>query len=260
MNKPKKSNTQLKVRQRSRFQCEAEADGKLTNKQYAHIIPDSKGGPYTVDNILFLCYDCHHKYEPEALSGSEYEAMLERMRAIRDRPKIENLLSGMFDDFISGSGKPIKVRFGSDTFIDTQKIFTEQREGNVASFMSFTKKATEILINGVLKDERGKPFFTFTNSYIQVHSDDVWDIERTSRSLEMINRNTTVWFKLSQVGDIIYFTGNLFIGGGLVKIDKNKIEHGNIVTSNNTFESIDSGYRLDTPNPWRPVGHVNPSL
>jgi len=41
------------------FCCDKEINKSSVTKEYGHIIPDSKGGPYTIDNIRPICADCN---------------------------------------------------------------------------------------------------------------------------------------------------------------------------------------------------------
>lgn len=48
--------------------------------QYAHIIPENDGGEYEFNNLLFLCYECHRKFEPATVKDELKEGRTVRMR------------------------------------------------------------------------------------------------------------------------------------------------------------------------------------
>lgn len=255
------------VRKRSRFQCEAPEHlpvGEIIEHQYAHIVPESKEGAYSVSNILFLCYDHHRQYEAEGLNGRQYQNALIRMRGMRDTPKVDNIMSGVFGELLLDKDSQVEVHFGADKYIATPEIFSEQSmDGNVRSYIAFWQSDGKIIIDGLLKDEIGKPLLTFNNSRLTVFSGDLWDIERKPRSLKIINLTRKIWFHLYQekASEAIIFTGALFVGGRSLSVTKDEVKIGDgIRMTGNIFINNPCGMSLPTNTPWRPIGHMRPGL
>jgi hypothetical protein len=186
------------------------------------------------------------------------------MREMRDSLKVENIMSGIFDELLIDDNSPVVVLFGADKYVDTPEIFSEQSsDGNVRSYLSFRKSGGKIIIDGLLKDELGRPLLRFENNRLDVFSGDLWDIERKSRSLKIINRSRQIWFQLHQGNDSEYitFTGKLFVGGRAISVANDEVRIGNSIRmTGNTLIRCGCGMRLPTPLPWRPLGHVNPGL
>jgi 5-methylcytosine-specific restriction endonuclease McrA len=57
--------------------------------QYAHIIPNSWGGSSVFQNLLFLCNDCHRKFDRNILKEDPTKAnsAIKAMQAIKDNGK-----------------------------------------------------------------------------------------------------------------------------------------------------------------------------
>lgn len=132
-------NTQQKVRQRARFLCENPDCRKPTLCEYAHIIPDSWGGEYTVDNILFLCGDCHPKFDYSVFRRDpdlalEYLRMMKNVR--KDNAHIEHLFY-----FLSHK---IIVKIDSGITLENCKIMYKEAPSNARD------KRTTIMFSKVM--------------------------------------------------------------------------------------------------------------
>ncbi|HSW89096.1 MAG TPA: HNH endonuclease [Candidatus Saccharimonadales bacterium] len=218
MNK-KQASEQL-VRQRARFQCENCKD--FTETQFAHIIPESNGGIYEVNNLLFFCLECHRKFEPTRVSGKLRKAHIKRMKKIKNHPKIDSFVTGIFDE-LQGD-KKIIVRMGGITFINTKRLFEENPSHYfLPSYLEVLFSEDTLQINGLLKDENQKPLIIFSGSKFSLFTGDFWDVIRKPSYLEIVNTSKKVNLILKQNDDLsINLQGNLYLGKSpvLISIDQ----------------------------------------
>lgn len=235
-----KSEVQAEVRQNARFQCEApehEPVGEIIDNQYAHIIPESRGGTYEFSNILFLCYEHHRAYEAHSLKSEMYTRAIKRMKMMKDAQKVDNILNGVFDELLDNPSEPLVVRGGSNKVINSfgwVTLFSENEDLEIQTFLNFSRSAERIVINGLLKNENDMPLFTFSNNKMTAHSADFWDITRAHRKLEVCSNNKNVWFKLEQdENGEINFTGQVYAGKRYVVINEGKTKIDGVALAGN---------------------------
>ena len=53
-----------------------------------HVVPKSKGGPYTKENLITACRDCNEGKWDDALNGFELRRLKDLCEALRPRPSI----------------------------------------------------------------------------------------------------------------------------------------------------------------------------
>ena len=205
------------VRQRGRFKCEN--CGKFEVSQYAHIRPDSDGGEYDFNNLLYLCYPCHRAFEPTLAKGKLKEARINRMKMLKNKSKIDSLVEGLFNEL--HADKDLVVRLGGGiTFINTPRIFEENPDRyQNPSFLDFTFVNDILQISGMLKNENQQPIINFSGTHFTLFTGDFWDIIRQPSRLEIINITKKMSLILEQNDDLsIDIQGNLYLGNYLAAV------------------------------------------
>ena len=215
-----KLNHERLVRQRGRFKCEN--CNNFTIAQYAHIIPDSNGGSYDFNNLLYLCYECHRKFEPTLKKGELKKAHIKHMKKIKNRSKIDSLVTGIFDEL--QAGKEIVVHMGGITFINIPRIFQENpSKFLIPSFLEIEHVVDQLQISGLFKDENQKPLIFFSGTNFTLCTGDFWDVIRRPSELEFVNVTKKVSLLLRQNDDLsITIEGSLYLNNmqTLISLDK----------------------------------------
>ncbi|HLZ15281.1 MAG TPA: HNH endonuclease [Candidatus Saccharimonadales bacterium] len=213
------------VRQRARFQCENCQQFALA--QYAHIIPESDGGEYELNNLLFLCYPCHRTLEPALAKVRLKEARIERMERIRARDKIDNLVQGIFDELMAGTNVVVHIGRGLK-FVDTKRIFEEDsHKYPQPSYLDVKALDGMLLFSGNFKDENGKALIHFENTQFKIYTGDFWDIVRKPAKLEIVNLSRKFRLQILQNDDLsISILGKFFLGNLPARATKNDFTLG----------------------------------
>ncbi|MBM3208931.1 HNH endonuclease [Candidatus Shapirobacteria bacterium] len=199
------------VRQRARFKCEN--CGKFEFSQYVHIAPESDSGEFDFNNLLHLCYQCHRALEPTLSKGKLKTARINRMKKIKNRPKIDSLVEGLFDELHADTDLVVRLG-GGITFINTPRVFEEDpnRYPN-PSYLDFMFVGSSLQIDGMLKNENQQPIITFSGTRFTLFTGDFWDVIRQPSRLEIINATKRVSLSLEQNDDLsITIQGNLYLG------------------------------------------------
>jgi hypothetical protein len=262
-----KEDIQRRVRQRAHFTCEAEESGQLVLAQYAHIVPESERGKYEVNNILWLCEHCHRRHETADKEGPLKGALQQKMLKMRDTPKIDGLISGVFDELVTSDDVPITVFMGNVEFESTGTIFSEPEYGYKPSYIRLTKDGDQLILEGLLKNDDGEPLVTFKGTYLMLHTKDFWDIERRSGYLKIYSKSKNIWLELRQNSDLaLTIEGRIFVAGKIMTMsteDGIKLP-GLLNLSRMKISSVSQGFRIPPSPHIYPIGHskahINPSL
>lgn len=223
-NMNKKDKQKQLVRQRARFVCENPKCRKNTEGWYAHIIPDSWGGPYISSNLLFLCDECHRKFDYTVIKQQNPQA-IEYMKLIRDVRKDNRLIENCFEFF----GKDLIVRIGGGiTLTNCRSIFRTLQN---TTLLSACLSNGQILLNGVFYNEVGNVILTIIDNKFYAKGEDLWDLKITNNGqLDLINKTKKIALYLKQNDDssinisgIIYLEGDIFeiTPEGIHQISKN---------------------------------------
>ncbi len=204
--------------------------------QYAHIVPESDGGEYEFNNLLYLCYECHRKFEPAAVRDELKKGRTPRMRLIRDRGKIDNLVGGIFDELISGEDLVVRIGRGLE-FVNTKRVFEEvPARYSPSSYLDIEKGDGILEVSGLFKDETGKPLISFHNMYFHLFTGDFWDIVRKPGKLEVVNLSKKVRLQLYQNNDLsISIMGKFFLGNMVARATESEFTLGGNTFINNTI-------------------------
>jgi HNH endonuclease len=167
-----KEEVQGEVRRRDRFQCQmCGAEGE----QYAHIVPESDGGTYELDNLIFLCWRCHNTWQEPARSAPEMKAkLIEVSRKLRDKDKSDGVLSSVFQWVAE---ERLKVTLGGGMEVVDQERILERRDDSSRPYLRLRKDSTGILhIDAYFDDADGNEFMHIDDNVLRVHTSAAWDI------------------------------------------------------------------------------------
>src|SRR5579862_2689426 len=199
-----KDKVQSDVRRRDRFQCQNCGE---KGEQYAHIIPDSDGGEYALENLLFLCYECHNLWQEPAKAPPEVKARLIKFsEKLRDKPKTDDLLSSIF---AWPAGKMLAVSFGGGMRIVGQERILERKDDPARPYLSLGIDAFgRFHINAYFDDANGNDFMHVVGNVLHVHTADAWDIVFTRRSIRFEHADRSMKLQIRQAGNLdLYITG-----------------------------------------------------
>jgi hypothetical protein len=219
MTKPRE---QQQVRQRDRFVCQFPLC-KKPGEQYAHIKPDSEGGAYCLENLVFLCYD-HHNYwlEPAGTKGVRKEKLQNIANKLRDQPKEDGLYSRLFA-WPAGDRRVVSLG-GGVKFFNHERILESTEHPNRPYLSLRVNEFGFLVINATFEDERGNEFMTITDNELRVDTSDAWDIAVSRRRFSLIHADTKVLLNLRQNDDLdLIVTGKLFLNGGYYRINSHEI-------------------------------------
>lgn len=206
------------VRQRARFICENPTCRKNTEGWYAHIIPDSWGGQYISSNLLFLCNECHRKFDYAIIMQNNPQAV-EYMKLIRDVKKDNRPIENCFEFF----GKDLIVRIGGGiTLTNCRNIF---RTSENTTILSAYLNEGRILLNGVFYNEVGNVILTIVDNKFFAKGEDLWDLKITNNGqLDLINKTEKIDLHIKQNNDSsINISGTIYLEGDIFKITQDGI-------------------------------------
>ncbi|MDQ2751502.1 MAG: HNH endonuclease [Bacteroidota bacterium] len=213
-----REDTQQKVRQRARFLCENPECRRSTTGQYAHIIPDSLEGAYTTDNILFLCKDCHDKFD-YSVFRRDSELALKYLTMIKNVKKSNEPIEHLFY-FLS---QEIVVKIGSGiTLIGCRSIFENL---NREPLLSINLVDNRMNINGNFFDQNAKNILEIKDNKFFAHGGLLWDLYvRTNGELNLITKDQQIYLNIKQDEDLsLHISGRLFIEGDIFEINERGI-------------------------------------
>lgn len=202
-----KDEVQGDVRRRDRFQCQN--CGQKKGEQYVHIVPESDGGDYVLENLLFLCYECHNFWQEPARTDPELKArLIEISRRLRDQPKTDSLLSSIFS---WPAGQKLAVAFGGGMRVVDQKRILERKDDRSCPYLTLgIDKFGRLHINAYFEDAQGNDFARLTDNVLQLHTADVWDIVFHRRSIKFEHSDRNVILQIRQADNLDpHIAGNL---------------------------------------------------
>jgi hypothetical protein len=186
-------------------------------------VPESDGGDYVLENMLFLCYQCHNYWQEPARTSAELKGRLtEISRKLRDQPKDDSLLSSIFS---WPAGQKLGVAFGGGMRIADQERILERRDDQSHPYLTLRiDNIGRLQINADFEDARGGRFAQIIDNVFQIHTGDAWDIVFKRRSIKFEHSDRTVMLQIRQTDDLdLQLTGNLYLNGGLYEITDEQI-------------------------------------
>jgi hypothetical protein len=255
------------VRRRARFICQACQKPFLDLNQYAHVIPHSRGGTLSIDNLVWLHEGCQRIFEPAHANAKEYTIMIQRLQEYRDRKVEDTPVSGFFEDFLSKPNSPVEVQAGSVGFRTIHTIFAEPSYSYKPMSLSFYREGKTLLaVRGMLKGFNGEPIVEFDGHNLTLHTGDVWDIVRKSKFFKLVSSDKKIWVEISQTNFIVKILGAVYAGDGIVTISDDegiRLPAGGGV-QNLTLEGIEGegqkGIQFPSSTERRPFGHMSPNV
>jgi hypothetical protein len=187
------------------------------------------------------------------------------MKDIRDKPKLDSLVDGIFDELVAHPEAPIMVVLGSVGFRDIG-IFSEPIDSYRPAFLRFYRDGNRLKLDGHLKDVGGFTLIEFSGDYLHFNTRDTWDIERRARYLKLYSKTQRLWFELTQNDDLsVTVDGEIYAGGTIISISKSggiRFPEGGgfsnlTIEGNNAPGNFAIGLPV-SPMP-RPIGHVDPN-
>jgi hypothetical protein len=227
------SEVQGEVRRRDRFQCQNCGE---KGQQYAHIIPEVDGGRYILENLLFLCYECHNYWQEPSRAAPEIRARLIKLsEELRDKPKRDSLFSAIFS---WAAGQTVAVCFGGGFRVTDQERILERRGDESRPYLTLgLDQLGRFHINAYFDDAEGNDFMHVVDNELQFNTSDTWDVIFTRRSIKFEHSDRKMRLQIRQAENLdLYITGDLFLNGGLYEITdeylldtecNNKWEHCN---------------------------------
>jgi HNH endonuclease len=246
---------QQQVRQRARFTCNICRTDDAGLKQYAHIVPESDGGQYEVDNIIWACEGCQRKYEPANKPEELKKLLIAKMRDFRDKPKSESIAHDIFELI---SSNKVLIKMGALQFENVLRPFAEQEPIGPGKnqYIEFIQNGMDLVVNGLIKDEYGKPLISFQGSKVEFFTGDIWDFERKARYLKIINQTKKTEITIEQHEDqSIEVKGSLFFDHQKMTISDAIVRYGGLSMRNVGIKNCYIGLRLPFTE-WLPVGHM----
>lgn len=226
----KRSEQQL-VRQRDRFFCQY--CGKA-GEQYAHIVPDSDGGEYSLNNLILLCYEHHNYWQEPAKASVEMKAkLIEISRNLRDKPKKDGLLSQVFA--WPAGVHPTFVVGGGSRFIDQENII-ESTNPERPYLRLGVNEVGVLKVNAYFEDADGREFMSIIDNCLEVNTISAWDIIIERRKFSFVHKDKRVSLTMCQKDNLeLWLTGNLYLNGGYYQITDEhilEVEHHNLLQGN----------------------------
>ncbi len=225
------------VRQRDRFLCQY--CGKA-GEQYAHIIPNTDGGEYTLDNLVLLCYEHHNYWLESARASAEMKAkLIEIARKLRDRQKLDGLLSRLFA-WPAGEHKVV-VLGGGCRVIDQENILESSAHPERPYLKLGIDDIGVLRVNAFFEDAQGSEFMSITDNKLEVETISAWDIIVERRRFSLIHSERKISLTLRQKDNLdLWLTGNLYLNGGyyqitdehILEVANNYLMSGNIAREN----------------------------
>lgn len=204
---------QRSVRQRDRFQCRFPRCDRR-GEQYAHIVPESNGGQFEIDNLLFLCYD-HHNYwqEPARAAEAVQKRLIQISAKIRDgEPQRDSVISEVFG---WPSGEVLVAIIGGGLTIVAQERILESTNPNQPYVSLSIDKSGLLLVNARFEDSTGTTCLEVIDNKMIVHTAAAWDISINRRRLSFEHSDRRMRLTIRQREDCsLVITGSLYLNGG----------------------------------------------
>jgi hypothetical protein len=187
-------------------------------EQYAHIVPESDGGAYELDNLIFLCYPCHNTWQEPARSPAEIKSrLIEVSRNLRDKDKTDNVLTSVFG---WTAGDLLSVTLGGGIRFANHDRILERRDDETRPYLRLHKDELGLLhINAYFDDANGKDFMHIEDNVLKVHTAEVWDVIINRRRIRFAHVDRKMRLEITQAPDLsLHVTGNLYLNGGYYEI------------------------------------------
>ena len=178
-------------------------------EQYAHIVPDSDGGTYELDNLICLCYRCHNTWQEPARSSAEIKSQLIKVsRHLRDKEKTDKVLSSIFG---WTAGDLLRVILGGGVKFTNHDRILERRDDETRPYLRLHKDELGLLhINAYFDDADGRDFMRIEDNVLRVHTTAVWDVVFSRRSIRLEHADRRMRLEITQAPDLsLRITGNL---------------------------------------------------
>jgi hypothetical protein len=228
---------QGQVRRRDRFQCQY--CGERKGEQYAHIVPETDGGAYAEENLIFLCYSCHNNWQEASKTSPEMKDKLIKISEnMRDKVKIDNLLR---DIFSWPAGDDAVVRLGGGmTYINNKRILERQGDG-LPPYLSLSVDSAGLLhIDAHFDDASAQEFMHIADNVFEVHTVNAWDIVFTRRNIKFEHVDRKMKLEIRQDPNLdLYVSGNMYLNGAYVTITDERI----IDENQNSFSNCSMTFR-----------------
>jgi hypothetical protein len=211
---------QSDVRRRDRFKCQNCGN---RGEQYAHIFPESDGGEYVLENLLFLCGGCHNYWQEPAKAAPEIKArLIELSQKLRDKPKTDSILSSIF---AWPAGETLAVTFGGGIRIIGQERILERKDDPSHPYLTLgVDNFGRCHINARFDDVAGNEFMHVVDNALQLHTRDAWDIAFTRRRIRFEHADRKMKLQIRQTDNMdLRITGSLYINGGYYEITDDHI-------------------------------------
>lgn len=209
-----KSYEQQQVRQRDRFLCQYCGEA---GEQYAHIIAESDGGEYTLNNLILLCYE-HHNWLESAKASTEMKTkLLEIAHKLRDQQKQDGLLSQLF---AWPASKHMEVVVGGGwRFVDQENILESTAHPERPYLKLGVDDIGVLRVNAFFEDAQGNEFMSITDNKLEVETIAAWDIVITRRRFSLTHSDRKINLTMHQKDNLeLSLTGNLYLNGGYFQI------------------------------------------
>lgn len=216
--------TQKVLRSRGNFKCEA--CGKSLYCQYAHIIPESDGGEYSVSNMLFLCYEHHLKYEIQGLpaNSAKRNLLVKEMYKIRNNRKLDTA----WEKFFEYPAEKLIVKIGNNVLINNPVIFRSTAISPGSDYcidlLSIELNNGYFMINGLFFDQNKKLILSIKDNMLQTDAANLFDLKLYKNGkLELISRDKTMRFILEQDADgALSLSGCVYYFGKRIELSKSR--------------------------------------
>jgi hypothetical protein len=233
-----KGDEQQKARIRDRFICPN--CQMRRGEQYAHIVPDSDGGPYVADNLLFLCVECHNNLEPARAKAEQKNQLVELARKIKKAPRRDGFLTSNFT-LVAGTHPTIKLG-GGMIITNSTAILEKQNEPNNPYLKLESDEIGRLIISAKFEDTDGRVIMEIDKNILHLHTKDAWDIVMKRRSIIFEDAKRSINLQISQAEDLsLLVIGKLYINGGLYTIDSEQLTSSSGIVIKNSY-SIFNGY------------------
>lgn len=213
---PSRDDVQVAVRRRDRFQCQ---NCGREGEQYAHIVPESDGGEYLLENMIFLCYRCHNNWlEPAGAKSEMKDRLIELGEALRDQEKTDNVLSNVFT-WAAAKTKLTVALGGGVLFTDHARIL-ERTGYEEPPYLSIAlDKQRRMHINAYFDNAEGDEFMRIEDNVLRLHTADAWDIVVNRRRIKFEHADRKMMLGIRQTEDLtLHVTGSLYLNGGHFQI------------------------------------------
>ncbi len=234
--------TKQEVRKTANFVCKN--CGRTTDCQIAHIIPDSWGGSYKAENLLFLCNPCHRKFEVEHLTpgSKQAKALIRRMKELNKDGTKFDYINACFDFYSSERvfylGRGFKI-------VNTPIIFAHKfKSGEILPLLSLQNINERLILSGIFYDCNNNILLEIKENKIFARGSMFWDFKIEHNSgISLFSNDKKVFLTIKQNEDSsLELRGNLYFFGKRYQFEDILIDPNRNSFSGNVISSC--GYAL----------------